>query len=78
MYAKVIDDADSLDRIENLQNHENNVISEMAARLLASCWRQKYDDTIWLDPCLPFLEEDTLPLGIDLNLSDLPGDFDAG
>jgi importin subunit alpha-6/7 len=38
MYAQMIHDADGLDKIENLQTHENDTISETAARLLKSYW----------------------------------------
>jgi importin subunit alpha-6/7 len=61
MYAQMIHDAEGLDKIENLQAHENDTISETAARLLKS-----------------YLEEDTLPFGIDFDPTNLPGDFDFG
>jgi importin subunit alpha-6/7 len=62
MYAQMIHDTDGLDKIENLLTHENDTISETAARLLKSYW----------------LEEDTLPFGIDFDPTNLPGDFDFG
>lgn len=37
MYANMIDDADGLHKIENLETHENNMRCETAAHLLMSC-----------------------------------------
>lgn len=44
----MIDDADGLDKIENLQSHDNTEIYEKAVKIL---------ETYWLD------EDDTMPPG---------------
>ncbi|KAJ1283677.1 hypothetical protein BS78_03G146900 [Paspalum vaginatum] len=38
MYAQMIEGADALDKIEDLQNHGNNMVCEMATRLLETFW----------------------------------------
>ncbi|CAO2202915.1 unnamed protein product [Urochloa humidicola] len=43
MYAQMIEDADALDKIEDLQNHENNMIYQMATRLLETFWVEEDD-----------------------------------
>ncbi|TVU16510.1 hypothetical protein EJB05_40079, partial [Eragrostis curvula] len=74
MYAQMIDDADGLEKIENLQTHDNNAISETAVRLLMSYWLEGDYDVPCVDPFLPGLEE-ALPFGFDFAL---PGAFDSG
>ncbi|AAG10631.1 Putative importin alpha subunit [Arabidopsis thaliana] len=38
LYAQMIEDADGLDKIENLQSHDNNEIYEKAVKILESYW----------------------------------------
>lgn len=42
-YAQMIDDAEGLDKIENLQNHDNSEIYEKAVKLLESYWEEEED-----------------------------------
>ena len=37
-YAQLIDDAEGLDKIENLQSHDNNEIYEKAVKILETYW----------------------------------------
>ncbi|TVU20982.1 hypothetical protein EJB05_30590, partial [Eragrostis curvula] len=48
MYAQMIDDAGGLDKIEELQNHENNEIYELVAHLLETYWLEEEDDAMML------------------------------
>lgn len=41
IYAQLIDDCDGLDKIENLQTHDNNEIYEKAVKILTRYW---FDD----------------------------------
>nr|CAB3477123.1 unnamed protein product [Digitaria exilis] len=43
MYAEMIEDADALDKIEDLQNHDNITIYHMAVRLLETFWVEEDD-----------------------------------
>uniref|UniRef100_A0A0A8ZAZ5 Importin subunit alpha n=1 Tax=Arundo donax TaxID=35708 RepID=A0A0A8ZAZ5_ARUDO len=43
IYAQMIDEAEGLDKIENLQTHENNTIYEMAVHLLESYYIEEDD-----------------------------------
>ncbi|KAL8161966.1 hypothetical protein V2J09_013455 [Rumex salicifolius] len=42
-YSQLIDDAEGLDKIENLQNHDNNEIYEKAVKILESYWTDEDD-----------------------------------
>ncbi|KAM0951169.1 putative importin-alpha, importin-beta-binding domain, armadillo-like helical [Dioscorea sansibarensis] len=42
-YAQMIDDAEGLDKIENLQSHDNNEIYERAMKILETYWSQEED-----------------------------------
>ena len=44
-YAQMIDDAEGLDKIENLQSHDNNEIYERAMKILETYWLQEEDTT---------------------------------
>ncbi|PON69637.1 Importin subunit alpha [Parasponia andersonii] len=44
IYAQAIDDCDGLDKIENLQNHDNNEIYEKAMKILERYWAEEDDD----------------------------------
>ncbi|XP_076894875.1 importin subunit alpha-1a-like [Bidens hawaiensis] len=46
LYAQMIDDAEGLEKIENLQSHDNNEIYEKAMRLLESYWLDEEDDAM--------------------------------
>ncbi|KAL5783828.1 hypothetical protein ACOSP7_008857 [Xanthoceras sorbifolium] len=48
LYAQMIDDAEGLEKIENLQSHDNTEIYEKAVKIL---------ETYWLD------EDETMPVG---------------
>ncbi|TVU20983.1 hypothetical protein EJB05_30591, partial [Eragrostis curvula] len=78
IFAQMIDDADGLEKIENLQTHDNIAISETAARLLMSYWLERDNAVPCFDPFQPGVEVDTLPFGIDFGFSALPRAFDSG
>lgn len=40
LYAQMIDECDGLDKIENLQNHDNNEIYEKAVKILERYWAE--------------------------------------
>lgn len=42
-FAQLIDDAEGLEKIENLQNHDNNEIYEKAVKLLETYWLEEED-----------------------------------
>uniref|UniRef100_A0A1J3CIF1 Importin subunit alpha n=1 Tax=Noccaea caerulescens TaxID=107243 RepID=A0A1J3CIF1_NOCCA len=44
LYAQMIDDADGLEKIENLQSHDNNEIYEKAVKILESYWAEEEED----------------------------------
>lgn len=44
IYAQMIDDCDGLDKIENLQSHDNNEIYEKAVKILERYWVEEDDD----------------------------------
>ncbi|KAL6557961.1 Inositol monophosphatase 1 [Orobanche minor] len=44
LYAQMIDDAEGLEKIENLQSHDNNEIYEKAVKLLELYWLEEGDD----------------------------------
>ncbi|KAE8676684.1 Importin subunit alpha-1 [Hibiscus syriacus] len=46
LYAQLIDDAGGLEKIEILQNHKNNVIYEMAVKLLETYWADDDDQPL--------------------------------
>ncbi|WCJ22282.1 Importin subunit alpha [Euphorbia peplus] len=43
-YAQMIDDAEGLEKIENLQSHDNNDIYEKAVKMLETFWLEDDDD----------------------------------
>lgn len=45
-YAQLIDEADGLEKIENLQSHDNNEIYEKAVKILETYWLEDEDDTL--------------------------------
>lgn len=49
-FAQLIDEAEGLEKIENLQSHDNNEIYEKAVKIL---------ETYWLE------EDETLPAAVD-------------
>ncbi|CAN6468286.1 unnamed protein product [Victoria cruziana] len=46
LYAQWIDDAEGLDKIENLQSHDNTEIYEKAVKILETYWLEEEDETI--------------------------------
>ncbi|KAI7733487.1 hypothetical protein M8C21_033727 [Ambrosia artemisiifolia] len=46
LYAQMIDDAEGLEKIENLQSHDNNEIYEKAVKLLETYWVEEEDDDV--------------------------------
>ncbi|KAJ9171758.1 hypothetical protein P3X46_015077 [Hevea brasiliensis] len=44
LYAQMIDDAEGLEKIENLQSHDNNDIYEKAVKILETYWLEEDDD----------------------------------
>ncbi|XP_051145286.1 importin subunit alpha-like [Andrographis paniculata] len=45
LYAQMIDDAEGLEKIENLQSHDNNDIYEKAVKILETYWLEEEDET---------------------------------
>ncbi|KAD3337696.1 hypothetical protein E3N88_33216 [Mikania micrantha] len=45
-YAQLIDDAEGLEKIENLQSHDNNEIYEKAVKLLETYWLDEEDEHV--------------------------------
>uniref|UniRef100_A0A1J3HH52 Importin subunit alpha n=1 Tax=Noccaea caerulescens TaxID=107243 RepID=A0A1J3HH52_NOCCA len=43
-FAQLIDDAEGLEKIENLQSHDNNEIYEKAVKILETYWLEEEDD----------------------------------
>lgn len=46
LYAQMIDDAEGLEKIENLQSHDNNDIYEKAVKILETYWLEEEDETL--------------------------------
>lgn len=46
VYAQMIDDAEGLEKIENLQSHDNNEIYEKAVKVLETYWLEEDDVTL--------------------------------
>ncbi|PWA99017.1 Armadillo [Artemisia annua] len=46
IYAQMIDDAEGLEKIENLQSHDNNEIYEKAVKLLETYWLEEEDEPV--------------------------------
>ncbi|KAJ6359663.1 hypothetical protein OIU76_016926 [Salix suchowensis] len=46
LYAQMIDDADGLEKIENLQSHDNSEIYEKAVKILETYWLEEEDETM--------------------------------
>ena len=44
LYAQYIDDAEGLEKIENLQSHDNNEIYEKAVKILETYWLEDDED----------------------------------
>eukprot|EP01018_Ginkgo_biloba_P023375 Gb_02102 [translate_table: standard] len=45
LYAQYIDDAEGLEKIENLQSHDNNEIYEKAVKILETYWLEDEEDS---------------------------------
>ncbi|GAV61519.1 Arm domain-containing protein/IBB domain-containing protein [Cephalotus follicularis] len=46
IYAQMVDDAEGLEKIENLQSHDNNEIYEKAVKILETYWLEEEDETM--------------------------------
>ena len=44
LYAQMIDECDGLDKIENLQTHDNHEIYEKAVKILERYWAEEEED----------------------------------
>ena len=44
LYAQIIEESDGLDKIENLQSHDNNEIYEKAVKILERYWAEEEDE----------------------------------
>ncbi|KAH0850698.1 hypothetical protein HID58_095314 [Brassica napus] len=49
LYAQIIEESDGLDKIENLQSHDNNEIYEKAVKILERYWAEEEDEQILPD-----------------------------
>ncbi|KAL4579286.1 hypothetical protein LXL04_015427 [Taraxacum kok-saghyz] len=45
-YAQLIDEAEGLEKIENLQSHDNNEIYEKAVKILETYWLEEEDEAV--------------------------------
>lgn len=45
-FAQLIDDAEGLEKIENLQSHDNNEIYEKAVKILETYWLEEDDEQL--------------------------------
>ncbi|XP_038875705.1 importin subunit alpha-1-like [Benincasa hispida] len=46
LYAQMIDDAEGLEKIENLQSHDNHEIYEKAVKILETYWLEEEDEAL--------------------------------
>ncbi|GLT32541.1 hypothetical protein SLA2020_072020 [Shorea laevis] len=46
VYGQLIEDAEGLEKIENLQSHDNNEIYEKAVKILETYWLEEEDETL--------------------------------
>lgn len=46
LYAQMIDDAEGLEKIENLQSHDNNGIYEKAVKILETYWLEEDEESM--------------------------------
>lgn len=46
IFAQMIDDAEGLEKIENLQSHDNNEIYEKAVKILETYWLEDDDEQL--------------------------------
>ncbi|XP_058730650.1 importin subunit alpha-2-like [Vicia villosa] len=46
LYAEMIEDSEGLEKIENLQNHDNDEIYEKAVKLLETYWMEEKDEVL--------------------------------
>ncbi|QCD98427.1 importin subunit alpha-2 [Vigna unguiculata] len=46
IYGQMIDDAEGLEKIENLQSHDNTEIYEKAVKILETYWTEEDDETV--------------------------------
>ena len=46
LYAQMIDDAEGLEKIENLQSHDNTEIYEKSVKILETYWLEEEDDAM--------------------------------
>ena len=46
IYAQMIDDAEGLEKIENLQSHDNHEIYEKAVKILETYWLEEEDEAL--------------------------------
>lgn len=57
IYLEMIDDSDGLDKIENLQSHDNNEIYEKAVKILERYWVEEEEEQKpprWCQPGVQF------------------------
>ncbi|KAJ8640013.1 hypothetical protein MRB53_016707 [Persea americana] len=45
-YAQIIDEAEGLEKIENLQSHDNTEIYEKAVKILETYWLEEEDEAL--------------------------------
>ena len=46
IYGQMIDDAEGLEKIENLQSYDNTEIYEKAVKILETYWTEEDDETV--------------------------------
>ncbi|KAF5190830.1 Importin subunit alpha [Thalictrum thalictroides] len=71
VYAQYIDEAEGLEKIENLQSHDNTEIYEKAVKILETYWLEEEDE--------PLPPGDAAPAGFQFGGSEIPsGGFNFG
>lgn len=63
-FAQMIDDAEGLEKIENLQSHDNNEIYEKSVKILETYWLEEDDEQV--------MSGDAAPTGFNFGGADLP------
>ena len=65
VYAQMIDDAEGLEKIENLQSHDNNEIYEKSVKIIETYWLDDDDEQVMSG-------DGTQQSGFDFGGGDLP------
>ena len=68
VFAQAVEDAEGLDKIENLQNHDNSEIYERAVKILETFWPEDAEEGVANNDSAPaepgFRFDSILPSGV--------------